>query len=285
MEDLNGTREEFFVDEICTYRYAAENPDYAMLIVHGGGGWGGMYDKFCYPFNEERNVDIWALDLPGFGDTGQRGVFTAEEQHAVVARLAREIKARTGVPLFCLGSSMGGYYASAASFLDDVDAVICSATHMFCDGPGKALGQGLFESDDVARLMRSPTGTSLMLDLDLMIDWEKNYGDQEHAKWVVAHPKHASQILFSSWISLFSWQPPAPLSENTKPFLFLVAEADPLVPLKHARKGFDYIGGPNETVVFPTDQHQVMLFHTGPYSDALDEWCRRQIANGFNAGT
>lgn len=277
IEQKSPIRQEFETAGIYTYRYEREQPDYQLLICHGGGGWGGMYDRFAEPFSHQRNVEIWSFDLPGFGDTGTRGFFTAAEQLAATERIAAEMRIAHDVPIFALGSSMGSYHASAASYMDDLAGVVLSAGHFFCDGPGKSASQRLFSSPPLQALMGSPMGKSLMIDLDIMIDWEKNYGDQEHARWVVSHEKHTSQASLESWITLFEWEPPKPLSENDKPMIMLIAEADPLVPLELAKKGFDYIGGPTELVVFPTDQHQVMLFHTGPYSEALDEWARRQI--------
>ena len=270
-------RQEFVSNGIYTYRYEREDPDYQILICHGGGGWGGMYDRFALPFTQERNVEVWSFDLPGFGDTGTRGVFTAAEQLAATEHIAAEMSASHDVPIFALGSSMGSYYASASSYMDDIAGAVLSAGHFFCDGPGKNASRKLFSSPPLQTLMGTPMGRSLMIDLDIMIDWGKNYGDQEHAKWVVAHEKHAQQASLESWITLFDWEPPWPLSENKKPMIMLIAEADPLVPLDLAKKGFDYIGGPTEFVVFPTNQHQVMLFHTGPYSDALDDWARRHL--------
>ena len=270
-------RREFDRNGVHTYRYAREQPDYALLICHGGGGWGGMYDRFCYPF-AERNVDIWSLDLPGFGRTGERGVFTADEQHRAVAALAREIRKAHDRPIFCLGSSLGAYHASAASYLEEVHAVIVSASPILCDGPMVQGMAQLFGGQPVQALLNAPRiGDGLILDLDKVIDWEKNYGDLETARAIVADPNHTGQIMLKSWASMMCWKPPRPLAENTKPFFFMIAEHDPLAPLETTKPTFDAVGGPTELKVFKTDKHQIMLFHTEEYSEILDEWCRRQL--------
>ena len=173
---------------------------------------------------------------------------------------------------------MGADHASAASYLEEVHAVVVSASPILCDGP---MAQGmaqLFDSQPVQALLNAPRiGDGLVLDLDKVTDWEKNYGDVETARAIVADPNHTGQIMLKSWASMMCWKPPRPLAENTKPFFFMIAEHDPLAPLETTKPTFDAVGGPTELKVFMTDKHQIMLFHIEEYSEILDEWCRRQI--------
>ena len=270
-------RTEFDLDAIHAYRYECVEPDYALLIVHGGGGWGGMYDNFAYPYGE-RNVDIWSLDLPGFGQSGRRGVFTADEQHEAVARLVREIRARHDRPIFVLGSSMGGYYSSAASFLPEVAGVVVSASYLLCGDLGPLTG--LVAEPAVQQLLNAPRiGDCFYLDVDQMIDWEKDYGDAEMGRKFQADPNHTGRMSMKSWASMYTWQPPGDLADNAVPFLFIVAARDVLAPMEAVRSAYDSVGGPKELEIIDSDKHQVMLFHREEYSDALDDWCRRQVAS------
>ena len=40
-------REEHLLGELHAYRYRADNPKYALVVSHGIGGHGGIYDVFC----------------------------------------------------------------------------------------------------------------------------------------------------------------------------------------------------------------------------------------------
>ena len=144
------------------------------------------------------------------------GVFTADEQHRAVAALAREIRKVHDRPIFCLGSSLGAYHASAASYLEEVHAVIVSASPILCDGPMVQGMAQLFGGQPVQALLNAPRiGDGLILDLDKVIDWEKNYGDVETARAIVADPNHTGQVMLKSWASMMYWKPPRPVAENT----------------------------------------------------------------------
>jgi len=46
------------LDEIFTRRYRAPKPRYALVISHGIGAHGGIYDVFC-THHAAKGVDIW----------------------------------------------------------------------------------------------------------------------------------------------------------------------------------------------------------------------------------
>lgn len=162
-------RIEFKLGDIHSYRYEGDGP-YALLICHGAGGWGGMYDAFCHPYAEMTQADIWCWDAPGFGQSGTK------------------------------------------------------------------------------------TGREVM-----------------------AHPLHTDRVRLASMASLYSWEAPHPLSKNNKPFLQMYAERDPIFPPGACQALYESVGGPKEQVVFDSNHHQLMLFHTEEFCDKLASWCSRNL--------
>ena len=59
-------RQEQVVGDTFVYRFTGENPKYALVISHGLGGHGGIYDQFC-AYHAAQGVDIWSYDAPGHG--------------------------------------------------------------------------------------------------------------------------------------------------------------------------------------------------------------------------
>ena len=78
-------RIEFNLGNIHAYRYEGNGP-YALLICHGAGGWGGMYDAFCFPYAEQTQADIWCWDAPGFGQSGpkEQVVFDSDQHQPFI---------------------------------------------------------------------------------------------------------------------------------------------------------------------------------------------------------
>jgi alpha-beta hydrolase superfamily lysophospholipase len=58
--------ESHVLDEIFTRRYRGPKPRYALVISHGIGAHGGIYDVFC-THHAAKGVDIWSYDAPGHG--------------------------------------------------------------------------------------------------------------------------------------------------------------------------------------------------------------------------
>ena len=269
--------EEFKVDDIYCYRYKNESARYALIICHGIGAWGGLYDPFCVPFSE-RGVDIWSVDLPGFGDSGEPGVFSGQGHYDAVARIAREIKTHHDIPVFVLGSSLGSHTASGAWNIDEISGVVLTAGAFVAGGLAASGVGALFGNPQLEAVFASNMGPHIKLDVDSMVDWEQNYGDKEYANTIVNHPKHTAYISLKSLTDMMSWQPPKSITENTKPLLLAIAARDQLAPLDIAKAEFENIGGSDKTLkVFDTDKHQIMWARAEEYSETLDEWCSSKI--------
>ena len=271
---------EFKLGQFHTYHYETdvESPDYALLLCHGGGGWGGMYDPFVLPYVQKHDIDVWAWDQPGFGQTGTRGDFDFEVAREGLQALEAEIRSQHDKPIFVMGNSFGGAIASSALFDDSVQGVVVSASPLIMGSPTLQKARQMFASPPMQGFLNSPMGSNAFLDLDAAINWDENYGDPKAAREIVAHPLHQGRMRLSGWASIALWEPPRPLAENKKPMLMIFAERDPMLPGVDAlKKEFDAVGGPTEMIVRDTDKHQLMLFDTEWTIGALDGWFRKHI--------
>jgi len=60
------------LNELHCYRYPSEDATYALVISHGLGGHGGIYDRFCQ-HHLEKGAEIWSYDAPGHGRSTRLG--------------------------------------------------------------------------------------------------------------------------------------------------------------------------------------------------------------------
>ena len=113
-------REEHMVGETFSYRYPGDAADPVLLVQHGIGAHGGIYDTFGAHY-AELGAEVWCMDAPGHGRSSSiraRGRFTLEEWVTAAIEMGEHITARTGLPVFVKGSSLGcaaAYCAYAAS--------------------------------------------------------------------------------------------------------------------------------------------------------------------------
>ncbi|MBX4171483.1 lysophospholipase [Rhodococcus sp. DMU2021] len=103
-------REEHILGNTASYRFPGENADHALLVLHGLGGHGGIYDNFA-GHHAAQGVDVWCMDAPGHGRstiTGPQGRFTIEEWVEAAVAYGEHIATTTGLPVFVKGSSPRG---------------------------------------------------------------------------------------------------------------------------------------------------------------------------------
>ncbi len=276
-----GQCSEFDVDGIHTYRYESDG-DYALLICHGGGGWGGMYGDWAIPFRDKYGPDIWSWDQVGFGQTGKRGYFDAPATYDAMKRLIAEIRKHHDKPIFTLGSSFGCLMATSSLCIDELAGAIAFCSYLVTGGPSQIGMRQMFAQPAMEAFVSSPLGQACWIDLDQLIDWEKNYGDREAGRKIKENPQHLSKMHLSGYRSLAMWDPPKPLAQNTKPYLMMVAENDPMLGgVENVRKNFETIGGPTELMVKEgSPYHQIMFFESEWFSSSVDSWCRKIIAQG-----
>jgi pimeloyl-ACP methyl ester carboxylesterase len=275
-------REEHVVGETVSYRFAAENPDHAILIQHGIASHGGIYDSWC-AHHAERGVDVWSMDAPGHGRSVSMrppGRFSVGEWVDNAVMMGEHIATQTGLPVFIKGSSLGA--AAAYCALQATDAfsggilmgyAIPSAPTIPTSNPFRSEA---FEQIDKLY------GDKLLLSLDRFIDFDEDYGYKGAAEQKKADPLNTWFYELRAFASFFRYDPVVSLEHNTKPILYTVGERDTTFGPELARTVADATAGPVELHIHPDGMHQLMLSHTADYSAVVLDWCLRQLNNNVD---
>lgn len=269
-------REEHVIGEINCYRYGGSDADHALLVLHGLGGHGGIYDPFG-SHHADRDVDVWSMDAPGHGrsrSTRPAGRFTLREWVDGAVACGEHIAETTGLPVFVKGSSLGASAAYPALAAD----VFSGAILMGYAIPSSPLipADNAFRTEIYERI-EAQFGSVLQLNIARFFDFDSDYGYIGAAEQKRSDPLNTWFYDLSSFASIFRYEPRIPLSENTKPILYAVGEKDPTFPVEMARAVVDATAGPVEFHIEPDGVHQLMLFHTESYSTLIADWCREQL--------
>ncbi|WP_225728342.1 MULTISPECIES: alpha/beta hydrolase [unclassified Nocardia] len=270
-------REEHIVGDTFTYRFADPAADHVLLVQHGIGGHGGIYDTFAAHY-ADLGAEVWCMDAPGHGRScvGRRaGQFTLEEWIEAALRLTDHIRTTTGLPVFIKGSSLGasaayGAYAASEAFAGAIlmGFAIPSSPLIPADNPFRTT---TFEQ------MIAKFGPALRFDIEQSIDFDTDYGFPGAGRQKHQDPLNTWTYDLSSWASIARYDPAVPLSANTKPILFAVGEKDPIFTPAMAQTVVDATGGPVDFHIHPGGVHQLMLFHTADYAQVVRTWCHKQL--------
>ncbi|QII03789.1 alpha/beta hydrolase (plasmid) [Rhodococcoides fascians A21d2] len=272
-------REEHVIGDSFVYRYPGEAADHVLLIQHGTGGHGGVYDRFGGHY-AGLGAEVWSMDAPGHGRSctdRPAGQFTLEEWIDSALRVTENIKDLTGLPVFIKGSSLGTAAAYCAYAASDGYAgailmgfVIPSSVLIPDDNPFKSIA---FEQ------LVAHFGSALRFDIGRFINFDTDYGYQGAAQEKHRDPLNVWSYDLESWGSIMRFAPAVTLAENTKPILFAVGENDPLFPVPLAEAVVGGAGGPTTLHVHRDGGHQLMLFHTSEYSQVVRSWCTEQLGS------
>lgn len=270
--------EQHVLNELHSFRFTGDDPKYALVISHGIASHAGIYDVFCEQ-HAAKGADIWSYDAPGHGRSTTnrpRGQWTMDEWVQASCDYASHVKEQTGLPVFTLGSSLGvGAAISAISHKDVSGAILMGSTVV----PGHPMLQAMgapFRSDGWKQAVALLRGAG-KLDISRFFNFDEDYGYQGAGEQKKADPWNTWDYDLESWASLFQYDPPVPISENTKPVLYTVGENDPTFPVDMVRTVAEGIGGPVDFQIFDGAGHQLMLFHTADFSDAVHRWAIDQI--------
>ena len=264
--------------ELNAYRFKGPDPKYALIISHGLGGHGGIYNIFCQ-HHAPKGADIWSFDAPGHGRsnlTRPRGNWTMEEWAQASRDWAAHVKKETGLPVFTLGSSLGVSAAISAIDSPAVTGVICMGSMAV---PGcQVLKMGLphMLSEDIQKMI-GQFGRGLRLDIDLYFDFDKDYGIPNARESKLQDPLNTWSYDLASWVSLFTYEPPQPLSANTKPVFYAYGDKDELIDPDALKMIIAEIGGDTKVKAYKDGPHQLMLFKTEEFSDDVHEFCLANI--------
>jgi alpha-beta hydrolase superfamily lysophospholipase len=276
---MSAHAEAFEVGHIPVHRYTSTTvaPDYALILLPGIGAYGGYYPGYA-DLHVEKGLEIWAMDPPGHGRSKlPRGQFTQEAYIDDVLTLAEHIARTTGLPVFTYGSSLG----SGTAFL-----ALEQSPHLVGGvGMGVAIpaagwmpeARAALASEGVAQLL-DVFGNALQFNIFRFLDMEKNYGDLERVKRILADTMVCQYYDLASWRSYLTYDPPVPPEENSKPFLVIVGGADPLFPTEEVKRVFARLGGPTTLDLVEGAPHQLMFDRPDYFSTATDAWVRAQLA-------
>jgi alpha-beta hydrolase superfamily lysophospholipase len=269
-------REEHVVEGTFTYRFPGPSADHVLLIQHGIGGHGGIYDTFAAHY-AGLGAEVWCMDAPGHGRScveRRAGQFSLQEWVDAALTVTEHIQKRTGLPVFIKGSSLGASAAYCAYAASDMFAgailmgfAIPSSPLVPHDNPFRA---------EAFEQMVAYFGPALRFDIDQYINFDDDYGFRGAGAQKHTDPLNTWSYDLAYWGSIMRFDPAVALADNTKPILFTVGENDPIFTPEIARAVTDAAGGPVELHVHPGGVHQLMLFHTHDYADVVQAWCRRQ---------
>ena len=266
------------LNELHAFRYTGEDPKYALVISHGLGGHGGIYDVFC-EHHAAKGADIWSYDAPGHGRSTTnrpRGQWTMDEWAQASRDWATHVKQETGLPVFTLGSSLGVAAAISARDAPSVSGVICMGSLAVPGSPLLAGASAPWRSEEFKAII-GQLGRGAALNISSFFDFDKDYGYVGAAAQKKLDPYNTWTYDLTSWASLFQYDPPEPLDQNTKPILYAVGEKDELVPAPALEAMVAGIGGPVSVEVFEGASHQLMLFETEKFSDLVHAFCLENI--------
>ena len=268
------------VDSIYAYRFEGPKPSHALLIFHGSGGHGGIYNGFC-AYHAAKGVDIWAFDAPGHGRTNPeypRGTFTMEEWVAAGTRYGEYIHDLTGLPVFALGSSLGVAPAYSVLAAEVFQGAIMMGAGFIPGSPALANLRETYASEGVQQLI-AQFGRAFRFDIDMAFDFDQNYGFKGAGAEKKRDPLNIWSYDLSSWASVFTYDPGVLPADNAKPILMAVGEKDPISRPENVKKIFDTIGGPTEFHIEPDAPHQLMLYKTGEFSRLAAAWVSKHLVH------
>lgn len=272
-------RETHIIGEIHALRYRGDAPRYALVISHGIGGHGGIYDGFC-AHHAGRGVDVWSYDAPGHGRSTPnrpRGRWQMGEWCDAGVAIAEHVRELTGLPVFLLGSSLGVAAAFSGLYSDAVTGAVLMGSPAVPSAPGIERMAPAWRSADVTTLL-SALGSAARLDIDQFFSFDEDYGYPGAGAQKKLDPNNCWSYELGSWQSLFTFVPRVPAAENRKPILIASGENDPNFPEHVMRKVADAIAGPVTYHCVPDASHQLMLFHTDIFSDMVQEFAHLHLS-------
>lgn len=271
-------RETHVLNEIFAHRFAGPDPKYALVISHGIGAHGGIYDRFCV-HHAAKGVDIWSYDAPGHGRSTTnrpRGQWTMAEWVDAGVMYAQHVKAETGLPVIAMGSSLGVAAAFSSLHAEAVIGAVLMGSPAVPSGPALTAAGAAWRSESAQQVLKA-AGRAARLDVGILFNFDEDYGYAGAGEQKRLDPWNTWTYDLASWASLFTYDPPVPASRNTKPVLVSSGARDPSFPKAVMQATADAIAGPVEFYCLEEGTHQLMLFHTETYSAAVHDWALRHV--------
>lgn len=271
-------REEHIVDQLHAVRYRGDDPKYALVVSHGIASHGGIYDVFC-THHAARGADIWSYSAPGHGKSTMnrpRGQWTLDEWTQASVTYAEHVKKTTGLPVFTLGSSLGVAAAFSALHSDAITGAILMGSPVIPSAAVIEMRAGPWRSEGFKEAI-AQLGRAARVDVGILFNFDEDYGYAGAGEQKRLDPWNTWSYDLASWATIFQHQPKVPAAQNTKPILVTAGEKDPTFPPFVMKLAADSIAGPVELKIFENASHQLMLFHTAEFSDAVHAFALANI--------
>ena len=262
------------LNELHAHRYTGDEPKYALVISHGLGGHGGIYNRFC-EHHAPQGVDIWSYDAPGHGRSTTnrpKGQWQMSEWAQASRDFAQHINETTGLPVFTLGSSLGVGAAISAINSEHVTGAILMGSGVV---PGSSIidsRAGPWRSEEFKQII-GMLGRGAQLHIPTFFNFDEDYGYNGAQKQKELDPYNTWAYDLESWASIFQYTPPILPADNAKPVLYTAGENDPHFAPEALDLMASSIGGPVKKMLFKDAGHQLMLFATAQFSEAVHEFC------------
>ena len=266
--------ENHVLNELHAFRYTGDDPKYALVISHGLGGHGGIYDRFA-EHHAPKGVDIWSYDAPGHGRSTTnrpKGQWQMSEWAQASRDFAEHVNKKTGLPVFTLGSSLGVGAAIASIDSDHVTGAILMGSGTVPGSAAIDMAAGPWRSDEFKQII-AMLGRGAQLHIPSFFNFDEDYGYSGAQKQKELDPYNTWSYDLESMASIFQYIPPVLPADNTKPVLYTAGEHDPHFSPEMLDAMASNIGGPVKKMLFEGAHHQLMLFATEPFSEAVHEFC------------
>ena len=270
--------ETHLLNELHAFRYTGDDPRYALVISHGLGGHGGIYDRFC-EHHAPKSVDIWSYDAPGHGRSTTnrpKGQWQMSEWAQASRDFAQHVNELTGLPVFTLGSSLGVGAAIAAIDSDHVTGAILMGSGVVPGSAAFEMAAGPWRSEEFKQII-AMLGRGAQLHIPTFFNFDEDYGYRGAQKQKELDPYNTWNYDLASMASIFQYTPPVLPADNTKPVLYTSGERDPNFAPEMLDAMASNIGGPVKKLLFKDAHHQLMLFETERFSEAVHEFCLDNI--------
>jgi len=264
-------------------RWAASSPRAVFVAVHGFNEYAGSF-QLPGPWFSRQGISVYAYDQRGFGrgDAARLGKWAGGDVMARdlsgFVRLVR--RQHPGVPLYVVGTSMGGAVAMKASVDHGLaaDGLVLVAPAIWGWRSMNPILKSALWVTAHAVPEKTATGSQLEIWPSDNIAWLRAYSKDRH---------NLKQSRFDTLYGLVTLMDEAAASapDITVPVLYLYGLKDQVVPEAPSRKVMASLTGPNKQVIYEKGYHMLLhdLQRDTVYGDILQWVDRDAIATPVSA--
>jgi pimeloyl-ACP methyl ester carboxylesterase len=227
-----------------------------VVLIHGAGG-----THLYWPSEIRRLPDlrVFALDLPGHGKSGRRGLQTTEAYAESILTWMEAVKLHRAV---FVGHSMGGAIALtlAKKHAEHVLGLGLIST-------GARLRVNPLIMENIANIQTFPTAVSVIISKSFSKDADSRLVKLASKRMAETRPS----VLYGDFTACNHFNMLDSLTTIRTPTLIACGQNDELTPLRYSQYLNDHIPGSQLTVI-PNAGHMVMLEYPRVAAQALGEF-------------